>query len=236
MRIVVNHLTRMSKGSVCVAGVDVETKTHVRPVLRVGQLPAELLASHGGPFDVAATVDLGPAMPRPEPPHVEDYLFTPSHAKRGPDVPEKAFWGLLNELKKPSLAAIFGPDLQSFGQTRGTEEEEGEASLGCLEPAQKPTIVLTNEGLGLQRIGMRFVDRGLVVNAPVTDIRLYKADCITPDPERVEAAAKIIEKSGHVLLSVGLTRAFSSVPGEPPVHWLQVNNFHVKEYPALRSL
>ncbi len=34
----------------------------------------------------------------------------------------------------------------------------------------------------------------------------------------------------EVLLSVGLTRAFST-GGFPPVHWLQVNNIHFRKNP-----
>jgi hypothetical protein len=33
MQIVINHLTRMQRGFMCVAGVDLATGRHVRPVL-----------------------------------------------------------------------------------------------------------------------------------------------------------------------------------------------------------
>ena len=36
------------------------------------------------------------------------------------------------------------------------------------------------------------------------------------------------------LLSVGLTRPFSSREGDAPVHWLQVNNIHLEDDPAWR--
>jgi len=42
MKIVVNHLTRMKKGYICVAGVMSGTTTHVRPVLKT-QLSIDLL-------------------------------------------------------------------------------------------------------------------------------------------------------------------------------------------------
>jgi hypothetical protein len=51
MQIVVNHLTRMQLGYICVAGVDVSSGQHIRPVLR-SRLNVDLLARNGGPFDL----------------------------------------------------------------------------------------------------------------------------------------------------------------------------------------
>ena len=59
MRIVVNHLTRMMKGYICAAGIDEETNEHVRPVLPGVRLRVDLLEERGGPFSMAALVDLG---------------------------------------------------------------------------------------------------------------------------------------------------------------------------------
>ncbi|MGH3145870.1 MAG: hypothetical protein ACRDTR_08730, partial [Rubrobacter sp.] len=61
MRILVNHLTRMQPGYVCVAGLQLDTPNHVRPVLRRGRLTTGLLGLNGGPFDIGAVVVLGPA-------------------------------------------------------------------------------------------------------------------------------------------------------------------------------
>src|SRR5215207_4985184 len=52
LQILVNHLTRMQPGYFCVAGVDVNTPRHIRPVLRRGRLTLDLLSTGGGPFDV----------------------------------------------------------------------------------------------------------------------------------------------------------------------------------------
>jgi hypothetical protein len=43
-----------------VAGVDVNTMDHVRPMLRHGRLTVGLLKRNGGPFDIGSVVDLGP--------------------------------------------------------------------------------------------------------------------------------------------------------------------------------
>ena len=75
VRIVVDHLTRMQHGYVCAAGIDVESKAHIRPELPMLRLPATLTATYGGPFDIATEIDLGPvsdigSAPEVEGPHV----------------------------------------------------------------------------------------------------------------------------------------------------------------------
>ncbi len=70
------------------------------------------------------------------------------------------------------------------------------------------------------------------LNVSVTDIRLYGADHVTPDPAAVSAAQAKLASSAEVLLSVGLTRAYSDwLSNQPPLHWLQVNNLHFVEEP-----
>ena len=52
MQIIVNHLTRMRPGYMCVAGIDVASKRHIRPVLK-RRLTTDLLTLNGGLFDIA---------------------------------------------------------------------------------------------------------------------------------------------------------------------------------------
>jgi hypothetical protein len=85
MRIVVNHLTRMQPGYICVAGLDEVTGQHVRPCLNGARLRTSLLQERGGPSDIAAVVDLGFARHIGQPPETEDYLFEARRARRVPD-------------------------------------------------------------------------------------------------------------------------------------------------------
>ena len=73
------------------------------------------------------------------------------------------------------------------------------------------------------------------LNLSVTDIRLYGADHITPDPAAVAVANERLASSAEVLLGVGLTRAYVDwLSNQPPLHWLQVNNLHFIEEPIRR--
>lgn len=229
MQIVVNHLTRMKKGYICVAGVDLQTSKHARPV--AGRLSTQLLACHGGLFDMGVVVDLGSATPCPNTPEVEDHTVDLAALKAGKAFDPTKFWKLLKQLAQPKLSTIFGPDLQMRGATScGVDEHKGSASLGCLLPAEKPDLYVRPAGDRPAQVRMRVSDGAINVDLGVTDIRLYGDDHVTADENAVKRIAKAIQ-SDEVILSVGLTRAMPSSGGFPPIHWLQVNNIHLAKNP-----
>ena len=234
MRIVVNHLTRMQAGFFCVAGVDLATGRHVRPVLQSGQLGVELLARHGGPFDMANVVELGEAIPTPEPPHVEDHLFDPACAKFVQEADAGKFWRMLESGCGATLREAFGKAFGPLGAgLYGTHVGEGHASLACLRPKRRPRLRLDTE-LGKPRVRMQLCDGRLEIDLPVTDIRLYADDHTTPDAGLVRRAAERLAEAEDAILSVGLGRAFARALEEVYYHHLQVNNLHFKEDPAWR--
>jgi len=236
MIIVVNHLTRMREGHICVAGVDLKTDQHVRPVLKWEQLTSQFLARNNGPFDLANVVDLGVTEPHPKKPHIEDRIFRPSQTRLLETLEAEDFWALLYSISKPSLQAIFGSDLRRVGRAScGTDVGKGEASLGCLRPSRRPQLKYTTRGRqGKPRIRIHLTDDRFDVWVGVTDIRLYENDHITPDRAIVEQTAQRLQKSGAVILGVGLTRPFSSSTEHEnePLHWLQVNNIHLEADPV----
>jgi hypothetical protein len=233
MRIVVNHLTRMRGGHVCVAGVDLRTRRHVRPLLRDGNLTPRWLARNGGPFDVANVVELVATRRWPKKPHVEDRFFRPSAAKLVETLGRDEFWALLCALSKTRLQDIFGCGLKRAGRSSaGVDVGQGTASLGCLIPRRKPHLYLRTEGQYGPAIRLRVDDGELESWAAVTDLRLYPDDHATPDRRAVEGLRQRLRASGAVILSVGLTRAFTPSTEEKPVHWLQVNNVHLEGDPT----
>ena len=98
MHILVNHLTRMQPGYICVAGVDVNTMSHVRPVLPRGRLTTALLRHNGGPFAIGSVVDLGPTVYAGGAPEIEDYYFDPAKATWLFDDDPDDYWELLNQM------------------------------------------------------------------------------------------------------------------------------------------
>jgi hypothetical protein len=233
MEIVVNHLTRMRGGHICVAGVDLQTHRHVRPLLGHQQLPFYLLARYGGPFDMARVVDLGAVRPNPDPPHVEDHVFVASRVKVCRSANPQEFWDLLDALAGERLPEIFGDPLQALrGWRYATPLGSGRASLGCLRLQRPPELYLAPGREGRQQIRMKLSDGRIEADAGVTDLRLRGADHATPDIEKVRAVARRIGGSDHVILSLGLTRKYRPSDQSDYAHYLQVNNIHFREDPT----
>lgn len=232
MRIVINHLTRMERGYICVAGIDTETAKHVRPVL-IGRLNTSFLMRNGGSFDMACLVDLGPTTHVGHPPELEDHEFTPRKVSHLESVSSDSFWGLLRRLAKFSLSEIFGPELTRKGASScGVEVGAGSASLGCLIPSSTPSLYLKRRPDREPQIRARLADGDFDLDLSVTDIRLYRDDHVTPDEDLVSQVDKRLKSGTEVILSVGLTRPFSPSQDLPPIHWLQVNNLHLQDDPT----
>ena len=238
MIIVVNHLTRMHQGRICVAGVDLETRRHVRPVTKWGQLDGRFLAGREGPFNMAHVVELGPVEACPRNPHVEDYQFVPWKARFIERFHADDFWALLNQISRPCLGQIFGKELRPIGRRAcGTESGQGIASLGVLRLENRPRLFLQpSKPPAGPKIRMSMDDGQMRVEVGVTDLRLYEADHATVNQNRVNRLARYLQGQEHgaVLLGVGLGRAFAARAEdvERPIHWLQVNNIHLKKGPT----
>lgn len=238
VRLVLNHLTRMQAGYICVAGIEVDSRRHVRPILGGGKrLTTSLLVRNGGPFDIAAVVDLGTTTPVPQKPETEDHLFVPSRARVVSTLSGENFWSFLKQVAEPRFSKIFGADLKERGKLKesaGVDVHRGEASLGCLFPADVPRLYLrTRPGKPEQvQVRLRVTDSVFDLDLAVTDVRLYGDDHVTPAPKVVRRIATRLQEGEDCILSVGLTRASASSPELDPIHWLQINNIHLAGDPV----
>ncbi len=228
MKIVVNHLTRMQPGYICVAGIDLATGEHVRPVLEGVRLSRDLLVRSGGPFDIASVADLGTTRHIGKPPENEDYVLNPNTATRVKDVVADKYWKLLMKTAKPTLAAIFGPALAARTPGCAIDLGQGNASLGCLIPAAAPEIWVD----GWDKIRIELTDGTLTPNLSVTDLRLYEDDQKTPRRKLVDRIAARLKKGVGVVVAVGLARPWQKPGDTERRHWLQVNNLHLEDDPA----
>jgi len=235
MKIAVTHLTRMQRGYFCAAGVNVADGANIRPLQPMGRLRDVYSARRSGPFDMALVVDLGQTRAVPSPPEVEDHEFTPDHARAVQRIEPLLFWEMLCHLAKTSLHELFGPELRQVGRDRAiVDQTSGTASLGCLTPTGRVTFVVDENQRGTPSLRLRFTDGSMTLNLSVTDQRLWADDHSTPRWERVRHVQGSLERGVPCLLSVGLTRPFSSQEGQTPVHWLQVNNIHLSDNPCWR--
>jgi hypothetical protein len=229
MQIVVHHLTRMQAGCMCVAGIDLETGLPVRPVLD-RQMTVDMLSVHGGPFDIGRLIDLGKTRFVGRVPEVEDQLFDAGAARHIGDMPATEFRTLVEKHAEEKLGVIFGPDLQRVGTTCVIAETYGVRSLGCY-PVQVGRLFV-EDSCARPRIRFSWEVGEYKFTVPVTDIRLYGEDHVTPCRTTVERVAQQLPATERLVVSVGLSRPYRKAAGDPSRHWLQINNFHLPDNPC----
>jgi hypothetical protein len=213
-----------------VAGMDVDTLEHIRPVLRHGRLTTDLLRPDGGPFDVGSVVDLGPTTYAGQAPELEDHRFDPAKATWLSEVTPDDFWTLLQSMARESLAGVFGPTLELWDESGTVDVGEGHASLGCLKPEEQPWLYVDHRGT------VRMVLDYLIpsVDLTVNDLRLYERDHRTPRQDLVSSIQRRLDSGVEAILGVGLTRPWRKRGDTAERHWLQVNNIHLRDDPLWR--
>ncbi len=222
MRIIVNHLTRMQPGYICVAGIDVASGHHIRPVLK-GRISTHLLASNGGPFGMAALVDLGAVQYCGRAPQVEDHTFHFINTHSLGVIPHERFWKMLQNVARSSLVEIFGSALRAHRNGCVVDLGEGEASLGCLIPSSPPHLYVGVD----DKIRANITDGTFTVNLSVTDIRLCETDHKTPKTNLIKQINTKMQNGTPTIVSVGLGRPWRYADDSVERHWLQVNNVHL---------
>lgn len=225
MRIMVNHLTRMSGSYICVAGLVNDGREHVRPLLATGRLDRNDLAAAGGLFRLGGMVDLGSVRRTGTRPEVEDIIYDPRNATAIRVLDRVAYWQRIEAVSELSLRAIFGEDLQPDGMTAVVPAGAGRCSLGCLAPASP--LSLDINPWGKLRLDLRDPDLG-ELELPVTDLRCFPES--SPDEDVVAALQDRMRAGERFILAVGLTRPWAPFARQP-VHWLQVNNIFPEQEP-----
>lgn len=120
--LVILALSRMFNG-VCLAGIDEQTKTWIRPVLRFGDMsPLHICDRRGVSLAAMDLVALNTVEHRPSPPHVEDWLV--DFARQRPTI--------LGQVPENQRGAL----LESLLDTRPDEvlRNEEQRSLALIEP------------------------------------------------------------------------------------------------------
>ena len=233
MEIIINHLTKMRRGYICVAGV-ARDGMHWRPVLephpdgRHTQLQRSLLRSNRGPFELGAVVDLGEVSEQPTPPHLEDVIFNPDKVTFLHHQQSESFIDSIAGVAKNSLHSIFGQEVQSKSKTAAfTLEGQGRASLGVLRLDDADLTAELEYGKPVVRLEFEDPDLG-VKNLKVNDLRLWE------DNQRTPADGNIEQLQGQLdgcLVAVGLTRAPTENRNIKGRHWLQINNIFPRRNP-----
>ena len=215
----------MRGGHICVAGVDLGTQEHVRPIH--GHLSRELLSANGGPFDLGAAVELGEIAPEPHPPHIEDCRFDPGTAERQGELDPDDYLELIELMAFESLGQAFGPELQRVTATKfATPEGQGIRSLACLQVEGPLSMSYSDDSLELN-----FRVDGEPSAAAVTDLRYFEEDGRTTRQELIAAFNRRLRAGTPAWLMFGLARALRGTRVEGSWHWLQVNGICLEDAP-----
>jgi len=225
MQIVINHLTRMRFGYICVAGIEPTSGRHIRPITK-RHMDRKLLRVNGGSFEIGSLVDLGNTRYGGRAPEFEDHNFSPDHLQHVRRLAASDFWGWLTKTSASDLRAIFGNELEEHGRGCAINQNCGTSSLGNLRPSKISFFGLN----GQRKLRIVISDGRFNCDLSVTDIRFYEKDHETPRLEVVQGVAERLAK-GRALLSVSLSRAFLKDDQTAALHWLQVNNIHLEEDP-----
>jgi len=218
VRIVVNHITRMTGQRICVAGIDTATYRHVRPVTPPGDLLTRvLLCENGGPFGAGALVDIGSVAACPTAPETEDHEFDMTRAKRVRDVGDEAYLELLGAIGEADIQAAFGSALVEVRPGKfAVPAGRGERSLAVV-PVAGPELRVRNGKLYLR------------LNAPatpadlrVTDVRFYTAG-LTIKRDVVDDVNRRLAAGTRTYAMLGLARAIRDNATGQDLHWLMTN-------------
>jgi hypothetical protein len=230
MRIVVNHLTRMTAPRICVAGIETESFQHVRPTTPAYDLiTRRLLRWEGGVFRVGTVVDLGPVTPEPARPESEDHRFQTHCARYVEDLADPEFLALLDEVAAPSLEDGFGPELERVGWKYAVEAGRGERSLAVVKARRRPVLEIDDK---YGRLQLQFNDPDRRTYLPVTDVRFFEADHVTIRRNVVADVAGRLRSGVEAFLTLGLARAYQGPKDDRARHWLQLNGLVLKDHPV----
>lgn len=217
MRIVVNHLTRMTGERICLAGVDVASYTHVRPVTGPDDLLTRaLLRENGGPLAVGALVDLGAVKARPTRPQTEDHEFNPRRVRHVRDATDEEYLGLLGAISHHEVQTAFGPDLVAIRPRKwAVPVERGVRSLAIV-PLDGARLRIKREKLYL------VLSQPIAAEIRVTDVRFYDGDLQVRD-DLVRDVNRRLAAGVNAYAMLGLARAIPDEGRDGEVHWLMAN-------------
>jgi hypothetical protein len=218
----------MSGSRICVAGIDPDTRHHVRPTTPASDpIDRRLLDEEGGPFGIGTLVELGEVRANPSRPESEDHLFATAAAAAIQQLEPDEYLQLIDEVAGDDLESIFGTDLERRGRSFAIEEGAGTVSRGVLRVAQTPELEIDSWG----KLRLILDDVEEPARLGVTDIRFVEADHKTLREDVIQDVQRRMRDGVDLFLMVGLARAFVATDDDRRRHWLQVNGICMEDRP-----
>lgn len=214
----------MKAPRICIAGIEVNSKRHLRPVTAPDDLiTRSLLIEEGGSLQLGAGVDLGQTREVPNRPETEDHFCQTRDFDVLGVLSDREYLDLLAGVDDGDIATAFGPGLQRNGRTYAMDLDGGDHSLACVRAGKGERLAIDFEKLYLR------TTEGAKVK--VTDIRFFESDQKTLCRDVVTDVNDRLRDGVGAYLMFGLSRPWAR-PGEnEELHWLQLNGVCLEDSP-----
>jgi len=213
-KLVITDLTRMYRGTICIAGYDSE-HNYIRPTLPPPGIPEQTLVKDGraviSPF---ALVEFDLLEPTPKPPHTEDCRYnadSPCFIRQVQDRKTVLGWSLFEDVN-----ALFGqPILTDPGFY--VMDCQGPRSIGTILPRGISKMIYEAGEDGPWDYRLYFVDRSnSFYRLKITDLTWhYYCDSLRGqgrEPTEISSELTSVLKSREVFLRIGLARGWKRFP------------------------
>lgn len=214
----------MQSPRICIAGIEVDSKRHLRPVTAPDDLiTRSLLAEEGGPLQLGAGVELGPTTATPNRPETEDHFCQTGNREALGVLSGQEYLDLLTRVEGDDLGTAFGPGLRRNGNTYAMKSGGGEHSLVCIRANQG-----TRLSIDFEKPYLRLPEQTKV---KVTDVRFFEPDQKTLRKDVVTDVNARLGDGVGAFLMFGLSRPWARPGEDEELHWLQLNGICLEDSP-----
>ena len=227
MRLLITDLTYM-RGGVCIAGINIETLKHIRPVLSYGQIQRDFIKENNICPGAIVRFALTPKRDI-KPPHIEDHIF--ENAEFIKFVNQVEWYERLSACADTSLKSAFG---NCITENKGIIPHTDTSSLAIIKLTGNIRVNFFDSDSGAIlpfKMRLTFSSDGIYYHLPVTDLQFidYCNGYFLSSRKREELKRELeglINSSEHIFLSIGLTRPFKKSEDSQELCYLQVNSIY----------
>jgi len=237
VKIVVTDLTRFNNDEiVCLAGIDLDTKKCVRPMVenngRLDYLSFDAVKKRNVTPGSILEGDFRPRAQQPDP-HTEDHIVNGKIRVAG-KCTRLEFEEILNLTSFPTIEAGFGKTPENRLYTEENYLSHSIVTLSIQDPASQFRLTIDDQ-YGGKKVKAHIIDQsGYRLSwVPVTDMGIFiHLDAITELDPDLSALNNFFWTQTHLYLRIGLGRPWGPSP-EKTGCWVQLNGIY--SFPNFRK-
>jgi hypothetical protein len=209
---------------ICIAGIEVDSKRHLRPVTAMDDLiTRSLLVEEGGRLELGTGLELGPTTATPNRPEAEDHFCQTSNFEALGVLSGQEYCDLLTRVEGGDLGTAFGPGLRRNGNTYAMEPDGGANSLACIRAKRDARL-----SIDFEKPYLRLPEQ---VKVKVTDVRFFESDQRTLRRDVVADVNARLATGVGAFLMFGLSRPWARPGEDKELQWLQLNGICLEDSP-----